>query len=115
MGRQVEYRARATLRGTDHARRARANDLHDSRARVERTRHPWRRGSTTSTPRPSERRQTRTPMARGFGSTCRSDGYDGDDTGSQFWAVWHGPKGEAPFSAPQAKKILGPKCRFTEF
>ena len=26
-----------------------------------------------------------------------------------------GGQGEAPFSAPQAKKILGPKCRFTDF
>ena len=25
------------------------------------------------------------------------------------------PRGEAPLSAPQAKKILGPKCRFTDF
>ena len=49
----------------------------------------------------------------GFHSHCQSDGYDGDDIGSRFRAVWHGPKSEAPFSAPQAKKKLGPKCRFT--
>ena len=35
------------------------------------------------------------------------DGDDGDGQGGRFWAVWHGPRGEAPFSAPQAKKILG--------
>ena len=51
----------------------------------------------------------------GWRLPCGADGDDGDGAGSRFWAVWHGPKGEAPFSAPQAKKILGPKCRFTEF
>ena len=43
------------------------------------------------------------------------DGYDGDGQGRRFWAVSHCPLGEAPFSAPQAKKNLGPKCHFTEF
>ena len=45
---------------------------------------------------------------RGFGSTCRADGDDGDVMGSRFWAGEHRPLGEAPISAPQAKKFLGP-------
>ena len=51
----------------------------------------------------------------GFSREVRGDGYDGDAQGSRFWAVRHGPLGEAPFSAPQAKKILGSKCHFTDF
>ena len=49
----------------------------------------------------------------GFRRGVGGDGYDGDGQGSRFWAVGHGPLGEAPFGAPQAKKILGPKRRFT--
>jgi hypothetical protein len=45
----------------------------------------------------------------------RTDGDDGDGKGSRFWAHQHRPKGEAPFSAPQAKKILGPKAVFLDF
>ena len=51
---------------------------------------------------------------RGGDSTVRTDGDDGDGQGGRFWAVQHGPLGEAPYSAPQAKKILGHKHRFTE-
>ena len=53
--------------------------------------------------------------AWGVDATLWTDGDDGDGQGSRFWAVWHGPKGEAPFSAPQAKKILGPKAVFLDF
>ena len=49
----------------------------------------------------------------GGDSLSGTDGDDGDGQGSRFWAVKHSPKGEAPFSAPQAKKILGPKSRYT--
>ena len=35
--------------------------------------------------------------------------------GSRFWAVWHGPKGEAPFSAPQAKKNWGQSAVLLNF
>ena len=52
---------------------------------------------------------------RGGGSTCETDGDDGDGQGSRFGAVQHGPLGEAPCSAPQAKKILDPKSRFLQF
>ena len=58
-----------------------------------------------------EREEGRKP--RGGDSTVRTDGDDGDGQGGRFWAVCHGPQGEAPYSAPQAKKILGPKRRFT--
>jgi hypothetical protein len=54
-------------------------------------------------------------LAWGGDSLSGTDGDDGDGQGSRFWAVQHSPKGEAPFSAPQAKKNVGPKCRFTEF
>ena len=42
----------------------------------------------------------------GFHSPYGSDGDDGDGQGSRFWGVMYVPQGEAPFSAPQAKKIL---------
>ena len=45
----------------------------------------------------------------GGDSLSGTDGDDGDGQGSRFWAVQHSPKGEAPFSAPQAEKKLGPK------
>ena len=50
---------------------------------------------------------------RGGDSYVTDDGDDGDGQGSRFWAVCHGPEGEALLSAPQAKKILGPKRRLT--
>ena len=55
------------------------------------------------------------PESPGCRRLVGGDGYDGDGQGRRFWAVSHCPLGEAPFSAPQAKKILGPKCHFTEF
>ena len=58
---------------------------------------------------------SRCKLPPGFRRAVVGDGDDGDGQGSQFWAVRHSPEGEAPFSAPQAKKILRPKCRFTEF
>ena len=52
--------------------------------------------------------------ALGFDEGSGATGnYDGDGQGSRLWAVRHGPLGETPFSAPHAKKILGPKRRFT--
>jgi hypothetical protein len=45
----------------------------------------------------------------------RTDGDDGDGKGSRFGAHQHRPEGEAPFSAPQARKILGPKAVFLDF
>ena len=53
--------------------------------------------------------------APGFRRGVLGDGYDGDAQGSRFWGVRHVPQGEAPFSAPQAKKKSGPKYRFIEF
>ena len=49
------------------------------------------------------------PLGPGFRRGGKGDGYDGDAQGSRFWAVRHSPLGEAPFSAPQAKKIWGPQ------
>ena len=51
----------------------------------------------------------------GFHSHCQGDGDDGDGMGSRFWALWHSPLGEALFSAPQAKKNLGPKAVLLQF
>ena len=48
----------------------------------------------------------------GFRRGVGGDGYDGDGQGSRFWGVRHVPQGEAPFSAPQARKILGAKGHF---
>ena len=45
----------------------------------------------------------------------RTDRDDGDGKGSRFGAHQHRPEGEAPFSAPQAKKTLGPKAVFLDF
>ena len=50
--------------------------------------------------------RTRAVVAWGFHSPYGSDGDDGDGQGSRFWGVRYVPQGEAPFSAPQAKKIL---------
>ena len=54
-------------------------------------------------------------LSPGFRRVVGGDGYDGDAQGSRFWAVRHGPLGEAPFSAPQARKILGPKAVLLDF
>ena len=53
--------------------------------------------------------------APGFRRVVGGDGYDGDAQGSRFWAVRHGHLGEAPSSAPQAKKSLGPKAVLLDF
>ena len=45
----------------------------------------------------------------------RTDGDDGDGKGSRLGAHQHRPEGEAPFSAPQARKIVGPKAVFLDF
>ena len=66
-------------------------------------------------PRPAGQRPLALALGPGFRRVVGGDGYDGDGQGRRFWAVSHCPLGEAPFSAPQARKILGPKCHFTEF
>ena len=46
--------------------------------------------------------------SRGFHSHCQTDGDDGDGQGGRFWA----DPPEAPFSAPQAEKILSHRSHF---
>ena len=53
-----------------------------------------------------------TSSTRGGDSTLQTDGDDGDGQGSRFWAVRHSLLGEAPFGAPQARKILAQNAVF---
>ena len=70
------------------------------------------RGSLQETHRSGELGNYRSPelllkiQPWGFHSPYGSDGDDGDGQGSRFWGVRYVPQGEAPFSAPQAKKTL---------
>ena len=62
-------------------------------------------------------------MLTGLGHAATRDSHGGSEvTGmlvtvrvadSGVWGTF--PKAKPLFSAPQAKKILGPKCRFTDF